>query len=48
VGSARRRLEQGSVNIAQVLDLEDLAGWVGTILGEGAGEGDAVGLEVLA
>lgn len=48
VRSARGRLHECSINIGEILDGEDFAGGVGAVLGEGTGQGDTVGFEVLA
>ena len=34
VAGARGRLQEGSINVGQVLELEDLPGGVGAVLGE--------------
>lgn len=48
VAGARGGLEEGGVDIGQVVELEDLAGGIGAVLGEAAVHGDTVGVEVLA
>lgn len=48
VASARGGLDEGGIDIGQVVDLEDLTGGVGAVLGEAAIHSDAVGVEVLA
>jgi hypothetical protein len=42
VGGAGRGLDQGGIDIAEVVDLEDLGLRVGAVLGEAAGQVDAV------
>ena len=42
MGRARGRLDQGRLDVGQVLDLEDLALRVGTVLGKAAGEVNAM------
>jgi hypothetical protein len=46
VASARGWLEQRSVNPVEVLELEDLGSWVGTVLGEASVHGHAVSIEL--
>lgn len=48
MAGAGRELEQRGVDSAQVLDLEDLGGEIGAVLGEAAVHGDAISVEVLA
>jgi len=47
MGCAGSRLEQGGINIRQVLDGEHSLSWIGTVLGKATVHGDTVGLEIL-